>query len=114
MNGGILLSEKIRILVTGIGGQPGMGLSRALRLGFDDIEIIGVDCSKYAPGFFIKGLVDVNWLSMLSFSSVKLTDIPGALIASTFSRVTTANHSFSCKTVALSIPILLIEVLFTT
>ncbi len=51
--------EKINVLVTGVGGNVGQGIIKALRLSKLNLRIIGADASPYSPGLYRvdKGLV---------------------------------------------------------
>ncbi|MBD3215957.1 MAG: ATP-grasp domain-containing protein [Candidatus Lokiarchaeota archaeon] len=43
----------IKVLVTGAGGPAGMGVIKSLKLSDLDINILGADMDKYAPGLYI-------------------------------------------------------------
>ncbi|MEX0719962.1 MAG: hypothetical protein WD059_04785 [Balneolaceae bacterium] len=41
-----------KILITGVGGPTPIGIAKSLKLGYDDVSLIGIDADIYAPGLY--------------------------------------------------------------
>lgn len=52
----------MNILVTGIGGPTPKGIAKSLRLAYGDVNIIGIDADKYAPGLYHTKLYKSTYL----------------------------------------------------
>jgi carbamoyl-phosphate synthase large subunit len=52
----------MNVLVTGVGGAVGLGIIKALRMEFkNNLSIIGTDTDVFAPGFYLKDLLDKKY-----------------------------------------------------
>ncbi|MEL6972426.1 MAG: hypothetical protein AAFO02_19825, partial [Bacteroidota bacterium] len=50
-----------RVLITGVGGPTPLGIAKSLKLAYKDIQLVGVDADRFAPGLYRPEIFDKTY-----------------------------------------------------